>query len=301
MNINHLRTLVAIDEHKSFATAAARLFLTPAAVSQQMRALEAELETAVFDRTTRPPGLNAHGTFLAERAREVLLGFDSFVDAAKHPGEIAGRLALGCINGVSTDLIPRALANLRKRYPRLRVRIEEGFSRNLPIRVRRRELDAAIVTEPPIPDPDLESLLILTEPLVVIAPPDSAARTWDQAVTGHPFLRLNRESGMAMAIDARLRRDGLAVEDAMELDSSEAILRMVEAGLGVGVVPEGRLRWEPETAVRRFSFGDPPLSRRVVLVERRNNQRSDLSQILYAELRRLTQGAAQRGGLGGAR
>ena len=105
---------------------------------------------------------------------------------------------------------------------------------------------------------------------------------------------------MAMAIDARLRRDGLTVEDAMELDSSEAILRMAEAGLGVGVVPEGRLRWEPEAAVRRFSFGDPPLSRRVVLVERRNNQRSDLSQILYAELRRLTQGAAQRGGPGGA-
>lgn len=291
MNIIHLRTLVAIDEHKSFAAAAERLFLTPAAVSQQMRALEEELQTAVFDRTTRPPSLNAHGTFLAERARDVLLGFDRFVDAAKHPGEIAGRLALGCINGVSTDLIPRALAGLRQRYPRLQVRIEEGFSRNLPLRVKRRELDAAIITEPAVPDPELESLLILTEPLLVVAPSDTKAETWDQAVVGHPFLRLNRESGMAMAIDARLRHGGLVVEDAMELDSTEAILRMAEAGLGVGVVPEGRLRWEPETVVRRFPFGDPPVSRRVVLVERRNNQRSDLSQILYAELRRLTEAA----------
>ncbi|MHA1164597.1 MAG: helix-turn-helix domain-containing protein, partial [Alphaproteobacteria bacterium] len=59
MNIPQLRTLVAIADHTGFAAAAERLFVTPAAVSQQMRALEDELQVALFDRTTRPPRLNA--------------------------------------------------------------------------------------------------------------------------------------------------------------------------------------------------------------------------------------------------
>ena len=110
MNVPQLRTLVAIADQTSFADAAERLFLTPAAVSQQMRALEDELQVALFDRTKRPPRLNAHGAHVAERAREVLRGFDALLDEARAGDEIAGRLTLGCISGISSDLIPIACA-----------------------------------------------------------------------------------------------------------------------------------------------------------------------------------------------
>jgi len=72
MNIQHLRTLLAVHDHASFSEAAEALFLTPAAVSQQMRNLEDELQVTLFDRTTRPPRLNAHGANLVEQARDVL-------------------------------------------------------------------------------------------------------------------------------------------------------------------------------------------------------------------------------------
>lgn len=289
MNIASLRTLVAIADHGSFALVASRLHLTPAAVSQQMRSLETELQTALFDRGTRPPRLTAHGVHVAERAREVLHNFDAFVDAARAPGEIAGRLTLGCIAGISSDLVPRALANLRERFPRLQIRMEEGQSGPLIEQVRRRELDAAVVTEPPVPEPELESLLIMHEPLVVVAPPHAPVRDWREALTRLPFLRLNRSSGMGTLIDHEIRRSGIVVEDAMELDSSEAVLSMAEAGLGSGVIQAGRLKLAAHpNSIRTFPFGDKPLSRRVVLMERLNNQRSDLSQVLYLELKRLT-------------
>ena len=295
MNIPQLRTLVAIADHTGFAVAAERLFVTPAAVSQQMRALEDELQVALFDRTTRPPRLNAHGVHIAGRAREVLAAFDTFAEEARAADEIAGVLALGCISGFSSDLIPMALGNLRKRYPRLRIRIEEGQSAPLMTQVRRRELDAAIVTAPMVREPELEMLSITNEPLVVVAPPDARVSAWDEALTALPFLRVNRLSGMGKLIDATIRNAGLVVSDAMELDSSDVVLSMAHAGLGAGVIPDGRLKGEQGQAVRSFPFGDPPVSRQVVLVERLNYERSDLSQVLYLELKRLTGADASAG------
>ena len=287
MNVRHLRTLVAIADSDSFLAAAERLYLTPAAVSQQMKSLEDELQVPLFDRSTRPPRLNPHGASLVERARGVLQSYDAFVDAAGAPGELAGRLVLGCVNGVSSDLLPRALANLRQRHPRVRVRIEEGQSASLTHGVLRRELDAAIVTEGQLPEPELRSLPVLNEPLIVVAPDGSPGATWKELLETHAFLRINRRSGMGTQIDRVLRREGIVLEEAMELDSSEAIVSMALAGLGAGVVPAGRLSNKLRRRLRTLAFGDPPVSRRVILVERRNNQRSELAQVLYEELQRL--------------
>jgi DNA-binding transcriptional LysR family regulator len=120
-----------------------------------------------------------------------------------------------------------------------------------------------------------------------VAPPGATASAWDTALTSLPFLRFNRNSGMNAIVDLVLRRAGLSVTDAMELDSSDAMLSMVGAGLGAGVVPAGRVDERTLQSLRVYPFGAPPVSRRVVFTERRNNQRSDLARVLYAELSRL--------------
>ena len=152
----------------------------------------------------------------------------------------------------------------------------------------RRELDAAIVTEGQLPEPELRSLPVLNEPLIVVAPRRIAqGATWKELLETHAFLRINRRSGMGSQIDRALRQEGIILEEAMELDSSEAIVSMALAGLGAGVVPAGRLSEELRSRLRTLAFGDPPVSRRVVLLERRSNQRSELAQVLYEELQRL--------------
>ncbi len=288
MNLTQIRTLIAVADSPSFVVAADHLFITPSAVSHQMRELEQELATALFDRSTRPPRLNAHGRAIVAHGREVLLGFDALVETARSPGEISGRLILGCVSGISSDLIPVALANLRASHPAVHVRMQEGLSDPLAGQVRRRELDAAIITELPEPDPELQSLPITEEALFVVAPPGTPATNWRDVLSTHPFIRLNRTAGMGTVIDRALRDAGVVVDEAMELDSSEVIVSMARAGLGAGVVPAGRLSHVPADAVVVIPFGNPPIQRRVVLVERRNNARSELSGIVYAELKRLT-------------
>ena len=292
MNITQLRTLIAVSDSPSFAVAADRLFITPSAISHQMRELEEELDTALFDRSTRPPRLNAHGHAVVTRGREVLMEFDSLVETAKSPGEIGGQLLLGCVSGVSSELIPGALANLRATAPSVHVRMQEGLSEQLSDRVRRRELDAAIITEPLEPDPELQSLPITEEALLVVAPPSARETSWREVLVSYPFIRLNRAAGMGAVIDRTLKSAGLVLNEAMELDSSEVIVSMAKAGLGAGVVSAGRLRHVAADTVVVMPFGDPPVSRRVVLVERRNNARSDLSRLVYTELKRLTDNTA---------
>jgi DNA-binding transcriptional LysR family regulator len=288
MQLAHLRTLVAIADTQSFATAADMLFLTPSAISHQMRDLENELGVALFDRATRPPRLNPHGQALVEQGRDLLTRFDTLAAQARAPGEIGGKLMLGCVSGVSSDLIPQALASLRASHPAVVVRMEEGLSDALASRVRRRELDAAIITELAEPDPELKSLLITEEEMRLVAPPDCSATTWREALAAYPFIRLNRNAGMGKVIDRALRAEQIVVEEAMELDSSEAVVGMARAGLGAGVVPAGRLRHVDDDAIVSMPFGDPPISRRVVLIERRNNPRSDLSRLVYDAVRQAT-------------
>jgi len=285
MNLQQLRTLVAIHDSARFADAAEAVHLTPAAVSQQMRALEDMLQVSLFDRTTRPPRLNAHGQDLVREARDVLARFDRLAERARASGEIAGTLVIGSASGIAAASIPRTLAALRDKHPRLMIRIEEGRTDQLVNRLRRRELDAALITAPIIPESGMQTLPLYTETLMVVAPANVKERGWRRILESKPFLRLNRTTGVGALIDATLRNESVAVDDAMELDSSETIVSLVAAGLGVGIVPAGRLKGVDTKKLRIVPLGKPPVRRQVVLMEAEDNQRSDLAAILYRELR----------------
>lgn len=283
MDVRQLKTLVAVAEADSFAKAAERLFITPAAVSQQIRQIEQELETELFDRTSRPPRLNPDSEELVRRARDLLEQFEQFKNTASGP-EVRGHLSIGSVNGIMVSLLPETLRSLTRRYPRLRLRIAEGSSLLLVRRVKRRELDAAIVTDPTGLHSSLEMQPIFSEPLVVIGQPGSSATSWRELLTGEPFIRLNPDTGVGALVDKSLQRMRIPVRETMQLDSSDAVVQLVLAGLGSGIVPSGRVSADAARNLKTFPFGEPQVHRQVALVRRRNARSSELSQLLYQEL-----------------
>jgi DNA-binding transcriptional LysR family regulator len=284
MSLRQLQTLVAIADAGSFHAAAGRLSITQSAVSMQMKALEEDLQTPLFDRSRRPPTLRENARPLIEQARHILRLYESFQIDARADGAVAGILRIGVIPTASTGILPDALAILRERTPRLQVRIENELSTELVRRVERGMLDAAILTEPSRLNAGLGSRVILEERLLVVAPIDSPGETDVDLLTALPFVRFNRRAGVGRVIDGALRSRGIEVRERMELDSIESILMMVSRGLGAAIAPERSISIEQRRSLKCIPFGDPPVRRRVGLVERTSQGRSTLTDALYDAL-----------------
>ena len=237
MDLRHLKTLIAIAEHGSFAAAGDAIGLTQSAVSLHVKALEEDLETKLFDRTTRPPRLNTRGRNLVDRAREIVEKCESLSDIVS--GEaLTGSIDIGSVPTLLSGILPPALSAIRATHPDLRIRVSSGLSADLVGRVHKGELDAAVVTEPSQLQTGLSWHMFAEEPLMVIAPKGSRGATDRELLGAGPFIRFQRFAWAGRLIDTHLKDRGIRVNTGMEIDSLEAIASMVKHGLGVSVVPD---------------------------------------------------------------
>ncbi|MFC3616145.1 LysR family transcriptional regulator [Lutimaribacter marinistellae] len=238
MSIKHLRTLVAVAEHRTFSEAADAVHLTHAAVSQQMRALETELDLKLFDRTTRTPTLNATGRALVEKARGVLRSYDNLVPSILDETSLAGEIALGAVPTTLTGLIPQAMTMLKRTCPALRLSIRPGLTTPLIAAIERHQLDAAVVTRPVLLPDGFQFREIAVEPLRLIASSDTANDDPIDLLSTRPFIRFNREAVVGTQIESWVQTKKIRVSETMELDNLDAISSMVYADLGVSIVPQ---------------------------------------------------------------
>ena len=116
MSFRRLKTLIAVAECGSFVKAANSTFLTPAAVSQQMKTLEAEMGVTLFDRKNRTPVLTPVGSALVSKAREIVHAYENMVSSVTGEGALEDDLAIGAVPTTMTGLIPRAVKSLRDGY-----------------------------------------------------------------------------------------------------------------------------------------------------------------------------------------
>jgi DNA-binding transcriptional LysR family regulator len=146
MDLDRLRVFLRVAELGTMRAAAVAVHRTQPAVSRSIAVLEEEIGAALFLREGRGLILTAAGRALVPHARSLL---ERVEEAAREVGRVAERdyfnLRLGSIDSVATFLMPDALASLRKRLPRLIVRLNTGRTALLLDRVRRDQLDLAVV------------------------------------------------------------------------------------------------------------------------------------------------------------
>ena len=285
MDLKHLKTLIAIAENGSFAAAGEAIGLTQSAISLHVKSLEDELETKLFDRTTRPPRLNTRGRNLIDRARTIVEQCEGLSDIAT--GEaLSGSLGIGSVPTLLSGILPPALSAIRGSHPDIRIRVSSGLSADLVGRVHKGELDVAVVTEPSQLQTGLSWHMFAKEPLMVIAPEGTAGETDRELLDAGPFIRFQRYAWAGRLIDTHLKDRGIRVHTGMEIDSLEAIASMVKHGLGVSVVPD-RAAADLPSGIKKVPFGDPPLCRVIGVVERRDNPKIYLIRALVEILSEL--------------
>lgn len=286
MDTRQLKTLLAIQSHGTFAQAADLVGLTPSAVSQQVHALEDELRVTIFDRTKRPPRITPDGLQVIEMAEDILRRAED-AKASLRGDQIAGTLMLGSVRSSALNLLPRAMVQMRGRYPDLKPSLRVSLSSTLIADVAGGRLDAAIVAEHlGIPN-TLRWSPFLREPLWLIVPRGMEASDPIELLNTRPYIRFRSAVPLANLIDTELSRLGVVTNDVAEIDTIGSIVTCVRQGLGISVVTHVALQDPDDLTITRLPFGAPQVTRQIGIVERTAAPRAEIIARLHEVLAEL--------------
>jgi DNA-binding transcriptional LysR family regulator len=284
VTIRRFKTLLAIAELGSFSEAAKAEYLTPSAVSQQMRALEDELRLSLFDRTKRPPELNPTGYALVPKARELVKVYESLRPSLTEQLNTVQNLTVGTVASSMSGLMPKALKGLQESHEHLHIRLYPALSDDLYAQVDRGFLDAAVLTQPVAVYDHLVWRPFTEEPYVVLANRDVELNDARDILQSFPFIRFARKAWVGRSIDQWLIEQGIKVNECMELDTLEAVTAMVRNNLGVSIVPNPCVGIGEHESLKTIPLG-PDVPKRVLgVLYRRDTSLQPLIELLWQEL-----------------
>ena len=273
VTFTQLRYLVAIADVRHFTRAADLVGVAQPTLSRQLKALEDDLGAPLVERNGRDgPTLTAAGEAMLPLARRMLADRDRARSAvAEIVGLRSGQIRVGATPSLCIGVLADVLRVFHQRYPLLRLELMESGSRPLVQSLVRGELDVALVIVPPAGiDPALNSIPILRERLSVASPAAERPLSTRGSVTVRELARRPlvvprtgydvRETTLQAYADA-----GVVPRFAVQGGEMDAVLRLVEAGTGVAVVPD--LVFAGRPGLRRTVL-TPPLYRTVALARR---------------------------------
>ncbi|WP_348994871.1 LysR family transcriptional regulator [Achromobacter sp. HNDS-1] len=292
MDSRFLQTYVHVVELGSIAQAARHQGLTPATVQQRLRALEADMGSALIARSGRTVKPTAAGTRILERARNVLRDLRDLRSAATESDLPAGPLRLGATPTALTGIMPPVLRTWAARYPHIEIYIEPAPTTLLYSKVLAGELDGALLVHPLFALP--KSCVwrdLRREPLVLVTPADMAVPDPLAVIAREPYIRYDRSVVGGRMADDYLRARDLRPHVRFELDGIDSIAKLVSEGLGVALLPD----WATTGAsapVKRWPLPGPCPARSVGAIWPRSGVRSELMRVFVEMAER--QAAAER-------
>lgn len=244
MNLEQLRGFVEIARLGRFTQAAEALHLAQPSLSRQIAALEQDLGATLLTRGSTGATLTPAGESLLPWARRML---SDAASARRELGELAGlergRVRLGATPTLCISLVAETLSDFHAAHPAIEIALVEQGSRRLLTELAAGELDIALVTTSRLPDDSRFTLEpLLTEELVVIssahaAPPVSGEAIGLAELAALPQIVFSPTYDLRAATDAAFEAAGLTPQVVLEGAEMDAVLRFVERGLGVAVVP----------------------------------------------------------------
>jgi len=257
----------AVAKHLSFTKAADALFMTQPAVTFQIRQLEEQLNTRLFDRAHGRIILTTAGAVALEYA-ERLLALSAELDSRMKElsGQTTGPLLIGASTTIADFLLPQILGEFKVRHPAVVPRLFVANSEAVQERVAERSLDLGFI-EGDSHLPTLATDICCEDELQVVCAPSHALAkqksATPQSLTEHAYISRELGSGTREVIDHYLQKAGLASDSlqvVMEAGSPEALKGLVATGLGFAIMSRA-------TVVREVRLGELvriPLSPRLI-------------------------------------
>jgi DNA-binding transcriptional LysR family regulator len=237
MDAGDLRIFEAVARLGGMNRAAAELNTVQSNVTARIRALEEELDVALFRRTSRGTALTAAGERLLPYAARVIQLLAEAKRAARDDGAPRGQLVVGSLETTAALRLTPLLASFVAAYPDVDLTLRTGTSCELIEGILAREYEGAFVCGP-VGHPDLSSELMFREELVILAAPGVSAVEDYLRANDVRIVVLRAGCSYRLILEAWLARQGIVGVRYLEFGTLEAIVGCVRAGLGVTLLPK---------------------------------------------------------------
>jgi LysR family hydrogen peroxide-inducible transcriptional activator len=291
LTLRDLEYVVTLAEQRHFGRAAIHCHVSQPALSEQIRKVEDFLGVRLFERSNRQVVLTKLGEQIAQQCRVVLDEARKVAEIAQQQAEpLTGRFVLGAISTLAPYYLPYVIGPVRKRFPKLELRLKEGMTNALLTDLRAGSIDG-VLASPTFRDNTLVSFELFFEPFMLAAP------------EGHPIAEKDRlKPSDLQASEMVLLEDGHCLKDQtlalcpanrrgnirhFQITSIETLRHMVASGLGYTLIP--LLAMTDDAKFRRLiryqKFVGKPVGRSIVLVCRRSYPRIKDMELLARFLR----------------
>lgn len=289
--------LVAVADYLNFRRAADATNVSQPTLSQQLRALEANLGVTLVERNENPVQLTPVGREVVARARRILLDVKDVEDLARRSKiGMGGTIRFGVTPTLGPYLMPGIVASLHRRFPDLRLYIREGIPDEQARELARGELDM-LLSPMPISGSDLHVEPLFREALHIVSPPEHpvarGALVSKQDLAGTGFLSLDRRHHAHRQAREICEDLGAKLLEDYEGTSLDSLRQMCGSGLGFAILPELYLRSEVggEDMVTRLALADWSATRSIAAAWREGAAYTDtyrtIAEAIATEARRI--------------
>jgi DNA-binding transcriptional LysR family regulator len=243
-----LQVFHAVAKHLSFTKAADALFMTQPAVTFQIRQLEEQFNTRLFDRASGRISLTPAGMLALEYA-ERILGMSAELDTRlkELSGHIAGPLHIGASMTIGEYVLPQLIGEFKTRFPAIVPRLLIANSEQVQNRLVERSLDLGFI-ESDSHLPSLAAEVCCDDELLVVCSPahllGKLAAVPPRTLLEHAYVSRESGSGTREVIDRYLEKAGVSLQPVMELGSPEALKGVVATGFGFSIMSRATIALE---------------------------------------------------------
>lgn len=287
-SLRQLRVFVTVAQVRSFSRAGEMIGLSQSAVSHSVKELETQTGVKLLDRTTREVVLTEAGHQLATRLERLLDELNSTLrDVGRLGQQLSGTVRVAASQTISAHLIPQCIAESNHRYPDIDFVLHDRPQQWVLESIRQGDVDFGIVIDPGAVS-DLECEVVLSEPFLLLCRDDdplaSLSQVAWQALQGANLVLQDYASGSRPLIDAALAAQGVKATIVQEIGHPATLFPMVEAGIGISVLPALALPLPQGSrlTVKRFV---PCVERQLMLVRRKNRSLSGAAHACWDVVR----------------
>ena len=273
MTITQLQYVLAVAEYKNFTLAAEKCFVTQPTLSMQIQKIEEELNILIFDRSKKPIQLTEIGQKIVNQAKNIVNEAGRIKDIVEQQkGFVGGEFRLGIIPTIMPTLLPMFLTNFIKKYPKIKLIIEELNTDEIILKLKNGHLDAAIAATPLMED-KLKEIVLYFEPFVAYVPENHSIAGKDEIEVSD----LNLDDILLLQ-DGHCFRDGIlnlcknqnfSKNNSFQIESGsfETLIRLADEGLGTTLLPYlHTLELKDKDKLKLRHFREPKPAREVSLI-----------------------------------